>query len=141
MSDPSHHGQTPATAGDDEHAFDGIPTDTPGPDEPRTPGWLTLLGVALVLSLLFLLALRSPDEQDTAEGVTAEPSAVAAAAPAPEVPDQRRPDRAPAARPARPTLPPGFPGARPGRPTGPAGRGQPGAAPAPHQHAPGEPPH
>jgi hypothetical protein len=149
MSHASQHGPADASSGHDHHHFDGIPADEAPPDEPRTPGWLTLLGVGLVLAVLLAFALTGPADKTraelarNAEGATsAAPSAVPAA-----------PTAAP--RPARPSpmagnppgLPSGFPRPRPAmsgirpmpRPTGAVMA--PGAAPArPAQPPPPAPP-
>jgi hypothetical protein len=112
MSHASHHGPADASGGHDDHHFDGIPADEPGPGEPRTPGWLTLLGVGLVLAALLALALRGPEEKTRAELAAAAPSAAPApaAAPAPN-PEQARPVRPfPGNPPAG--LPSGFPSPR-----------------------------
>jgi len=106
MSDPSHHGPAEASAGH-EHHYLGIPADASGPDEPRTPGWLTLLGVVLVLGVLFTLALRGPeDDAKVVPGAAPSASAPTEAAAAP--PAQVRP------APAMPV--PNRPGAAPGGP-------------------------
>jgi hypothetical protein len=81
----------------DEHHFYGIPADAPGPDEPRTPGSLTLLGVALLLGLLLFAALRTPSEKTRAEltqGSAPAPASAAPQAPAAAEGDAARP-RAP----------------------------------------------
>jgi len=155
MSDASHHGEASASAGHDHH-FDGAPADTAAPDEPKTPGWLTLVGVGLVLSVLFMFALKQPDPKTRAELTAAQAPAEAApsAAPAPAPTDRPRPMR-PQPMPVgsgRPmALPSGFPAGRPGMnvaaprapqrlPPGMAAPA-PGGAPPPHVHQPGEPPH
>jgi len=145
-----------ANAGNDHH-FDGAPADVAAPDEPKTPGWLTLVGIGLVLSVLFLFALKQPEPKTRAEltagGATT--AAAPSAAPAAPATDRPRPMRPPpeAAGSARPmALPSGFPNARPGTTVAPrapqrlppgmaAPAPAPGGAPAPHVHRPGEPPH
>jgi hypothetical protein len=63
-----------------DHAFTGEPTDELPADEPRTPGWLTALGIALfTLGAVVLVAGRG-DAQAQAQAAGAE-SASAAAAP------------------------------------------------------------
>jgi hypothetical protein len=134
MSHASHHGPAEASGGHEEHHFDGIPADQPSPDEPRTPGWLTLLGVGLVLSVLLALALRGPEEKTRAELAAGAQSAAPSAAPAAAAPnpEQARPMRPAPAAGNPPGLPSGFPrlgmsGFRPmPRPPGAAA---PGAAP------------
>jgi hypothetical protein len=145
MSHASHHGLPDASGGHDHDHFDGTPADEPGPGEPRTPGWLTLLGVGLVLSVLLALALRGPEEKTRAELARAAEgaaSAAPAAAPAPSAaPRPMRPSPA-AGNPAG--LPSGFPMPRLGlsgfRPM-PRPPGAPaGAPPRPPQAPPPAPP-
>jgi hypothetical protein len=149
MSHASHHGPggaSDALGGHEEHHFDGMPADEPSPDEPRTPGWLTLLGVGLVLSVLLALALRGPEEKTRAElaagAASAAPSAAPAASANPERPRPMRP--APAAG-NPPGLPSGFPrlgmsGFRPmPRPPGAAAPGATAPGAAPMRPPPGPP--
>lgn len=144
MSHASHDGPAEASGGHDHHHFDGAPADEAGADEPRTPGWLTLLGVGLVLSVLLALALRGPEEKTRAElasKAAGAASAAPAAAPAPT--DQPRPMR-PSPMAGNPAgLPSGFPvprlamsGFRAPRPPGAAG-----PRPAPLPAAPAAPAH
>jgi hypothetical protein len=106
MSHASHHGPADASGGHDHHHFDGIPADEAAPDEPRTPGWLTLLGVGLVLSVLLAAALVRPDDKTRAQLTpnTNAGTAASAAAPTPA------PSAAPrAVRPPMPGNPAGLP--------------------------------
>src|SRR5688500_12209941 len=79
----SAHGH--ATPGDaaasHDHHYEGIPADRPGPDEPRTPLWLPLVGIVLFLFGLFAYVMTRPPGKTGAElAKAAEP--VAAEAPA-----------------------------------------------------------
>src|SRR4051794_36518334 len=77
----------------DAHAFDGEPVTELAPDEPRTPGWLPALGLALFVGAA-VVALAGGS--DPGEGKAAQPAATAAAPPAEE------PARQPVAMPVRP---------------------------------------
>jgi hypothetical protein len=81
----------------DIHAHEATSSDDFPADEPRSPGWLPLLGGALFLAAIFaFVALQSdPAQPAAAEAAPAEP----VAAPA------RVPSMAPARRPAPPILP------------------------------------
>ena len=83
MSSGSH--DTHAAA-DHDHAFDGEPTDELPADEPRTPGWLPVLGAVIFVSatVAFLITRES-----TAQPVAPIPVAVVTAPVAPPVPQQR----------------------------------------------------
>jgi hypothetical protein len=132
MSHASHHGPADASGGHDHHHFDGIPADEAAPDEPRTPGWLTLLGVGLVLSVLLAAALSRPDDKTRAQLTPAASAEGAASAAAPTAPPR-------AARPPMPGNPAGLPSGFPmprlamsgvrAMPRPPGG-GNPGTAPA-----------
>jgi hypothetical protein len=68
---PDHH---------HEHVFTGEPVDELPPDEPRTPGWLPVLGVVLfTLAAVVLLVSRTNSGATTGEGDGAGEHAVAAA--------------------------------------------------------------
>jgi hypothetical protein len=151
MSDHAHAGAADAHA-DHHYVYEGVPANEPGPDEPATPGWVTLLGISLVLAVMLAFVATRSDGKTRAE-LTPTAAAAASAAPA---------DKAPEApvRPARP-MPSGAPpgmlpselmqrlgrgAARPGQPPGQApGQfavqpGSPsGAAPSPHRPAPPSP--
>ncbi len=100
MSDHGHAGAADAH-GDHHSVYDGAPANEPGPGEPATPGWFTLLGITLILALMLAWVATRPDGKTRAELTpSSSASAVAAAASAP--------------RPERPTPP----GARPGMPAG-----------------------
>ena len=87
MSSGSH--DTHAAAADHDHAFDGEPTHELPADEPRTPGWVPVLGAVIFASAaVAFLATREASPKPAAP----EPVAVAVAAPlpvAPPVPQQR----------------------------------------------------
>jgi fermentation-respiration switch protein FrsA (DUF1100 family) len=133
MSDHAHAGAAEAHA--DHHAvYDGKPANEPGPGEPATPGWFTLLGITLVLALMLAWVATRPDGKTRAELTpSSSASAVAAAAKA-SAPRPERPAR-PAPPTARPGMPPtglpnrflprpapsGATGARPLRPVRPGG--------------------
>jgi hypothetical protein len=75
-----------ATAADTDAAhhdhYEGIPADRAGPDEPRTPLWLPLVGISLLLVALLAFAVTRPAGKTGAElAKEASPEASAAAAP------------------------------------------------------------
>ncbi len=142
MSDHGHAGAAEGHGAHD-HEYHGEATDDPGPGEPVTPGWLTLLGIGLVLLVMLGFVAMRPDGKTRAELTPAGASA-APPAPAPSAnPGARvRPLASGAVRPG--ALPSGFPLPRPGasgmprfsRPPGqfavtPGGTGAPGAPGAP----------
>ena len=124
----SEHGLGSGAAdADHHHEYLGEPANE-APGEPTTPGWLTLLGVGLVLILMLGFLATRPDGKTRAE-LAGAPSANPAAAPA--APKAQPPTPAPEARPANP-IPQGFrppgmasalgaarPAARPVRPAAP----------------------
>jgi hypothetical protein len=66
-------------AGHDDHGFTGEPVQVLAPDEPRTPGWLPLLGAALFTALaVFLLVTHGGSPAGAAGGATAGAEATAA---------------------------------------------------------------
>jgi hypothetical protein len=153
MSDHGHAGAAEAH-GDHHHEYHGEPTDEPGPGEPVTPGWLTLLGISLVLVVMLGFVALQPDGKTRAE-LTPPGASAAPVAPAPSAdPGARvRPLASGAVRPSG--MPSGFPLPRPGasgmprfgRPPGqfavtPGGEpGAPGAAPTlPRRPPPPAPP-
>jgi hypothetical protein len=72
----------PGSDSHDDHAFTGKPVDELPPDEPRTPGWLPVLGIALfTLAAVVFLAGRSASAPSTAERNTAAASVAPPAAP------------------------------------------------------------
>src|SRR5688572_7367539 len=76
-----------ATAADTDAAhhdhYEGIPADRAGPDEPRTPIWLPLVGISLLLVALLAFVVTRPAGKTSAElAKEASPEASAAAAPA-----------------------------------------------------------
>jgi hypothetical protein len=87
MSSGSHAAH--AAAADHDHAFDGEPTDELPADEPRTPGWIPVLGIVLfVTAAVGFLATRDttpPADAPAPEHAAAE----APAAPPPVQPQQR----------------------------------------------------
>jgi hypothetical protein len=96
----SAHGD--ATPGDaaasHDHQYEGIPADRPGADEPRTPLWLPLVGLVLVLFGLFAFLLMRPAGKTAAEltnEANPEASAAAAVPPASAQPTSMRPTRVP----------------------------------------------
>lgn len=60
------HAATAATDAHDDHAFDDTPLRDLPPDEPRTPGWLSLLGVAVFV--MGAVAVLATGEADGGEG-------------------------------------------------------------------------
>jgi hypothetical protein len=115
----------------DDHAFTGEPVQVLSPDEPRTPGWIPLLGLALftAAAVAFLAGSGSPDAAKAGASASAAPSPVAdtprpppanGAAPGQPPP---RPAGAPG-QPPRPAAAPGAPGAVPGQPLTPEQRQQ-----------------
>jgi hypothetical protein len=133
---PPMSAQGHATPGDavasHDHHYEGIPADRPGPDEPRTPLWLPLVGMGLVLSALLAYVMTRPAGKTAAElaSEAAPEASVAAAAPpgaaASAMPQRMRrlPGVASAFQPPAPGSPPRAmgnnappPGAPPGSPT------------------------
>jgi len=96
----SDHGHAESTEGHGDHhdEYLGVPADEPGPGEPSTPGWLTLLGMGLVLATMLGFVVTRPDGKTRAELTPAASASGAAPAAAPAAPSPE------AARPARPTL-------------------------------------
>ncbi len=104
--DPSHDSEQHAEAHADEHH-----EQPPPPDEPRTPAWLTVLGVALfVVAGMWFLATR-PDAR-TVEELRAATAASASAAPSAMVAIPMRANPQPAGQP--PAVPPNLKMMRPG---------------------------
>jgi hypothetical protein len=160
MSDHGHAGAAEGH-GDHQYEYHGEATDEPGPGEPVTPGWLTLLGISLVLVVMLGFVAMRPDGKTRAEltpSTGSEGAAPAAPAPAPSADlgarvrqlasGAVRPSGAPSGLPfARPgasgmpriARPPGqfavSPGG-PGAPGGPAAPGAPGGAPPPPRRPP-----
>ena len=129
MSDHAHAGAADAH-GEHHSVYDGTPANEPGPGEPATPGWFTLLGISLVLVAMLAWVATRPDGKTRAELTPAGSASVAAAA-APTPAPSPRPDRPSplgAARPGMPGMPGAIPsgfvprltpsGARPSRPAG-----------------------
>jgi hypothetical protein len=98
----------------DAHAFDGEPVSVLAPDEPRTPGWIPALGLALFVAAA-VVALAGGTNASEGEAAKDAQSAATAAPPAPAAPPAHEPIR-PVARPVRP--PPAAEGTAP-----PAGAG------------------
>jgi len=111
MSDHGHAGG--GSHADHHHEYLGEPADEAGPGEPATPGWLTLLGIGLVLTVMLgFLATRSDGKTRAELSGSTSASAAPAAAPKPPTPAPEAAAR-PAAQDGRP---PGLAGAL-GRPT------------------------
>jgi hypothetical protein len=110
MSEHAHGGASEVHA-DHHNVYEGKPADEPGPGEPATPGWLTLLGITLVLAAMLGYVATRPDGKTRAE-LTPAGATTTTAAPAPVLAAAN-----PSARPVRPMpsgLRPGmFPSARP----------------------------
>jgi hypothetical protein len=150
MSEHGHAGAAEAH-GDHHYQYDGKPADD-APGEPVTPGWLTLLGITLVLGILLAAVAMQPDGKTRAELTPPAPSGSAAAAPAP--PPPARPAVRPLASGFRPLpgmIPSGF-APRPGMSGMPRVRppgtftvqpgtppGGPGAPPTPRRPPPAPP--
>jgi hypothetical protein len=155
MSDHGHAGAAEGHGAHD-HEYHGEATDEPGPGEPITPGWLTLLGISLVLLVMLGFVATRPDGKTRAELTPAGAStAAAAAAPSAEPAARVRPLASGAVRPG--AMPGGFPLPRPGAsdmprmarppgqfavtPGGTAAPGAPGGAPTlPRRPPPPAPP-
>jgi hypothetical protein len=105
MSDHGHAVHAEPAASHDHH-YEGEPADRPAPDEPKTPGWLPLLGIGLLLSGILGFVATQPAGKTREQLVQAAPAPSAAAPEANAAP-------MPEARPARP-MPSGLrPGALP----------------------------
>ena len=78
---PAHH--------DHDH-FDGEPTNELSPGEPRTPGWLPALGLALFTAAAVWMLVGSDAEGAGSAQLAAEQKPIAAA-PAPEAPAAAEP--------------------------------------------------
>jgi hypothetical protein len=109
MSEHAHGGASHAHAADHHYEYEGKPADEPGPGEPATPGWLTLLGISLVLAIMLAFVATRPDGKTRAEltpqaSGSGAASATAAATGQPTPPVNIRP--LPSG--ARPGLPPGM---------------------------------
>jgi len=95
----SDHGHADSNAGHADHhdEYLGVPADEPGPGEPATPGWLTLLGMGLVLVTMLGFVATRPDGKTRAElspAASAAPKPEAAPTPAPAPnPEGNRPAR------------------------------------------------
>jgi hypothetical protein len=100
MSGHGHHdtGKDPHAGHDDHH--DETTSDDFPPDEPRSPGWLPLLGAGLFLAAICAFLLFGSDDKSSES--TPEAVAPAAATPTPV------PAAATAARRPMPGLPPGH---------------------------------
>jgi hypothetical protein len=167
MSAHGHATPGDAAASHEHHHYEGIPADRAGPDEPRTPLWLPLVGISLLLFALLAYVITRPVGKSGAElakEAAPEAPAQASAAPAASAPNPRvrrlpglgsafaMPGAAPGAAPAgaapggvppagaRPVAQPGAPGApgSPGAP-GPFGARVPRPAPAAPGAAPAAP--
>lgn len=101
MSEDHHH-----------EAFDAEPTRELSPGEPRTPMWLTALGVALFTVGGVYWAASGDDDAPTPE-VAPSASVPVAAVPAPAAPPRASVQRI--ERPARPPRPAGSQALRPSR--------------------------
>lgn len=102
MSAHAHGGASEAHA-DHHYEYDGTPAEELGPDEPATPGWLTLLGISLVLAVMLGYVATRPDGKTRAE-LTASSAASGAAT---TTAAARAPEPTPPANAGRPT-PPGV---------------------------------
>ncbi len=130
-SAPDAHGHAALHDAHDAHeAFTGEPVDTLPADEPRTPGWLPLLGIALFTAAAVLfLATRPASPDAAAKPAEPPPPAPALAAPAPPPRPAEAIRQAPPQPFPQPQRPP--PAAPPAGAKPPIVR--PGPAPAPHR--------
>ena len=81
----SAQGHATAAETDESHHdhYEGIPADRAGPDEPRTPLWLPLVGISLLLAALLAFVVTRPAGKTSAElAKEASPEPAASAAPA-----------------------------------------------------------
>jgi hypothetical protein len=92
MSGHGHDDADTAHAGHDDHHEPETSSDDFPADEPRSPGWLPLLGGALFLAGIFALVVFGGDDKPS---VPVAPEGVAAAAPSAAQPAQRPPMRLP----------------------------------------------
>jgi hypothetical protein len=106
MSEHAHGGASHAHA-DHHYEYDGTLADEPGPGEPATPGWLTLLGISLVLAIMLAFVATRPDGKTRAE-LTPQPSGSAAASATATTQGTPPVNIRPVPSGARPTLPPGM---------------------------------
>jgi hypothetical protein len=111
------HGDHAAAAHHDDaahhHDFDNEPAHELPPEEPRTPGWIPVLGLALFFVAGTAWLVMGSGDEDTTKAADQKPQAAAQAnegaqAPAPPQPQPQAP--APQARPA-PAPPPAGSGA------------------------------
>jgi hypothetical protein len=71
----------------DDHAFTGEPVDELPPDEPRTPGWLPVLGVVLfTLAAVVILVGRTSSDASTSDAPAGAAEHAVGAAPKPAAP-------------------------------------------------------
>ncbi len=95
MSGHGHHDAHDDALDHDDHEHETSSDDFPA-DEPRSPGWLPLLGGALLLAGIFtLVAVNAGDGKTTEElakdAAAAAPSGSVAAVPAPSPSPAQRP--------------------------------------------------
>lgn len=75
------HGAASTDLHHDDHAFDDAPASALPADEPRTPGWIPVVGLALFLAAL-VLVLATGDDAPRSGAAAREPEEAAAQAPA-----------------------------------------------------------
>jgi hypothetical protein len=101
MSDAHDAHAADAHGADAHHDFDAEPARELSPGEPRTPGWVPALGLALFMGAGLVFLLRGADDSAAPEGKPATTASPPAAAP------PAAPQRAiPGAGQARPVPPP-----------------------------------
>ena len=105
----AHDAHADASAGhhDAHDHFDNEPSTELGADEPRTPNWVPILGLALFFSAGVAMLVTSGDDKPEGDKPAAAEAVQAAPPPTPQAPPQVRPA----------VLQPGQPG-QPGQPAG-----------------------
>ena len=92
----AHDAHVAAAEHDAHEAFTGEPVTVLPADEPRTPGWLPLLGVALFTGAAVVFLTSFSSSPDAAQPAQAQPTTEPVAAAVPQPAPQAMPARPPA---------------------------------------------